>query len=636
MRIHIQLSDLQHVALMKQTLQAHGDMVQSVASLAQLVTLARESPADGYILEFSPEAATWFAKQSATQPGAKAVFLTPRSSMGEVMAVYPDLSLLPTPGTALAARFLLSDNPANDPSCRLGDYQLTDLTALGRRTHIFRALQCSIARPVVLRLLNLELENDQEAVDEFLEDARAKAAITHDRVGTVFQALESHGAIFYTAETLDGQTLEEIKRANGHLTPRQFIETLRTLASAFSHMEARGVATTPIELRHIHMPAAQGSTHGVPRFANQATHGPIDPLHHPRQFQHTLQLVRPLLASTTPQAIHTAGWADALLQQPLEKLDFTAILNDARSQLADLDRPPSSTRPATTHAATSAQSAKSPRTAVIAVAGIAIVALVGILVKSGSSRPKVQRVVEDVDTTIPYTGGTFQHPTRGEIEIASFNLDKYEVTIRQYAQFLDNIVNTDPKAFADPQQAAAHPARKDFKPKDWDIWYPIALAGGMYEGHLLTLDCPVFHIDWWCAQAYARWKNRRLPSEDEWEIAARGKTFLKYPWGNNWDRTRCNAADKPTPLDGHDAWCPVDLPMEDSTPEGARGFAGNVSEWTDSTAVHPEFPDRTIPVVKGGSFGTREIDGASRVRVLSRNEEKPWLGFRTAADHHTP
>ena len=264
---------------------------------------------------------------------------------------------------------------------------------------------------------------------------------------------------------------------------------------------------------------------------------------------------------------------------------------------------------------------------------MAAAAFLGILLKNGGDTPPVQREVPDTDATIAMPGGEFTHPSRGTITLRPFNIDKYEVTIRQYSQFLDTIGDTFPKDIQDPRQAGAAPEKTNHKPVDWDIWFPIAQAGGKYQDHRLTLDCPVFNVDFWDAHAYARWKNRRLPSEDEWETVARGPGWRKFPWGGEWDANQVNGADKPAPLDGHDAWSPVNLPAGDATAQDVHGLAGNVSEWTGSDAVHPEFPDRTIPVVKGGSFSTKgDIDASTRVRVLSRNENKPWLGFRTAAD----
>ena len=233
----------------------------------------------------------------------------------------------------------------------------------------------------------------------------------------------------------------------------------------------------------------------------------------------------------------------------------------------------------------------------------------------------------DLGTALRVMGGDFEHPQRGPIHVAAFNIDKYEVTIGEYAAFLDELAKGDPVRFDHPNQ----PKQKSgHKPEDWEAIRAAAAQGGTFKKGKLTLDCPVFNVDWWDAYAYAASRKRRLPTEDEWELACGGKKWMRYPWGESWQPGQANSSDKP---EGEfKLWSPVNLPPTDVSADGVMGLAGNVSEWTDSEQVHPEFPDRMAPVVKGGSFLTNgSIDSHSHVRVLNKNEFQPWLGFRTAA-----
>ena len=142
---------------------------------------------------------------------------------------------------------------------------------------------------------------------------------------------------------------------------------------------------------------------------------------------------------------------------------------------------------------------------------------------------------------------------------------------------------------------------------------------------LKRLDLPVVGVDWLDARAYARFVRKRLPTEREWEKAARGESGLRYPWGNRWDPARCNAAGA---KDGHKGLAPVGSFPAGRGPFGCCDMAGNAREWVagrDSGAKRF--------AVKGGSYiSSPSMCQSSRRQALVRAARDPLTGFRCAAN----
>ena len=133
---------------------------------------------------------------------------------------------------------------------------------------------------------------------------------------------------------------------------------------------------------------------------------------------------------------------------------------------------------------------------------------------------------------------------------------------------------------------------------------------------------PVVYVSWYAAAAYAAWAEKRLPTETEWEKAARGKLVgQKYPWGDSIDASNAN----------YD-WNVGDTIPTGQYPENGYGLydmAGNVWEWC-SDAYEGEADSR---VLRGGSW----LDSAPFVRVSTRNWStrtftSAYIGFRCAKD----
>lgn len=112
------------------------------------------------------------------------------------------------------------------------------------------------------------------------------------------------------------------------------------------------------------------------------------------------------------------------------------------------------------------------------------------------------------------------------VEMPAFLIDRTTVTNARYARFLGEARDSD--AFDHPDQ----PPGRDHTPAHW------------HDPRLNRPELPVVGVDWYDAWAFAKWAGGRLPSEDEWEKAARGTDGRTFPWGDDWDPDRANFVDR--------------------------------------------------------------------------------------------
>lgn len=141
-----------------------------------------------------------------------------------------------------------------------------------------------------------------------------------------------------------------------------------------------------------------------------------------------------------------------------------------------------------------------------------------------------------------------EHPRR-KVHLEGFFIDLHEVTERDYFEFV---------------QATGHAP-----PGHW--------VNGLYDAG--RADHPVAHVDWYDADDFCRWAGKRLPTEEEWEKAARGANGRTYPWGESFDLRRAHLSP------GADVLlktAPVGSYPGGISPYGAFDMIGNVWEWTDS------------------------------------------------------
>jgi Sulfatase-modifying factor enzyme 1/Domain of unknown function (DUF4388) len=199
--------------------------------------------------------------------------------------------------------------------------------------------------------------------------------------------------------------------------------------------------------------------------------------------------------------------------------------------------------------------------------------------------------------------------------LQAYEIDRVEVTIGQYAEFLRAVGSS--TEYDHPNQAL----KKGHSNAKWDELYQAAVAGLEFEGARLSVNDPAVYLDWFDAWAYARWKRRRLPSEEEWEKAARGTDGRRFPWGSDERTGAANIYEG----DAAKKWSePTAYPLDQSV-YGIYDMAGNVSEWTETIDVKTE-----LPVVRGGNFGNSSAEIMRRVVNQPFTTQSDRIGFRTA------
>ncbi|MBI5788210.1 MAG: SUMF1/EgtB/PvdO family nonheme iron enzyme [Candidatus Schekmanbacteria bacterium] len=189
-----------------------------------------------------------------------------------------------------------------------------------------------------------------------------------------------------------------------------------------------------------------------------------------------------------------------------------------------------------------------------------------------------------------------------DVAVKAFQIDKYEVTNQQYAKFV---------------KAANHRA-----PKHW--------SGGSYHaGHD---DFPVVNVSWEDAAAYAKWAGKRLPTEAEWEMAARGNKGFVFPWGQVFRADSANSHESM-----FKAPCITGRYEKGASPVHCMDMGGNVAEWTDSTyEAYPgqkladkEANAKTHKVVRGGSWKSNPHEVTTVYRnYLTPDTVSDNVGFR--------
>ena len=219
-------------------------------------------------------------------------------------------------------------------------------------------------------------------------------------------------------------------------------------------------------------------------------------------------------------------------------------------------------------------------------------------------------------------GGRDEYP-RHDVFVNNFYIDKFELTNSRYLEFV---------------KATNHRIPQNPKNATRNLW----------QGDTITeslADRPVINVDWADANAYCQWAGKRLPTEAEWEKAAKGTADRRFPWGNVEPTNKH--------LNFNQQWIgektlmPVGSYELGKSPFGVYDMAGNVWEWVNdwydakyyekSPAKNPTGPETGTKRVLRGSGWQNETP---TVRIFTRVDSDPTIrnestGFRCAMDVRT-
>lgn len=530
--------------------------------------------------------------------------------------------------------------PASLLGANLANYSIESIAGESAWETLYRSTQTNVGRNAILHILKPEFSSDSSAVTAFQHRASLKATFEHPKVASIFEGGEIAGFHFFSMEDVPLPSLESRIRSEKHIPALGAMEILALVSDVHIQLAKAGVGSEPVDAKDIFFKRGK-----PPRLANIAA-PLLDPPRPPGIDMACLAEILLKCLDSTPASASARKTLERLANAAEEPLTWEEVAELARQALTKTSPSPTTAPEPVSHVALPIP--KLPkRTLLWMVATVALVLpLAGYLIVGSMNRNSLP-TIEDIDAMVSIPKGRFVYQGT-PLELPEFLISKYEVTIGQYADFLEYLEKNPDMAtsFDHPDQ----PRGKSHIPENWadadDVnpplpgYYNRVKRWGQYQGVQLTIDSPVFGVDWFDAYAYAKWKGHRLPTEQEWERAALGPNGSPFPWGKAANPKLANTGADFTPnpdpkvggdIDGFKRWSPVDKPPGDRSDAGVMGTAGNVSEWT---ASREEFPNGVKnPVIRGGNWkNSSHVTGKMRITRLKDTHTDEALGFRTAKD----
>ncbi len=502
-----------------------------------------------------------------------------------------------------------------------GRYTLVRELGRGGMATVYLGTDVKLGRQVAIKLL-APATRAHLGSDRFQREVLLAAQLSHPHIVPLFEADEADGLLFYVMEYVEGESLRERLSRHGPLSVDDAVRIAAEVGDALQYAHENGVIHRDVKPENILLSRGHAlvSDFGIAKLMEErvgsegaaltgagiavGTAAYMSPEQasgdkriDPRSDVYSLAAVlyemlagEPPFTGPSAQAIAARVIND--LPRPIRTVRPGLPVHLERALLRGLAKTPADRhRTARVFVDAIAAPARVHHVSVRQVGWIATAcgaAILGWIVWRGSRVHSPPGMVLVPAGRYPVGGGGAPWRDSTAVQLDSFYMDSAEVSVAAYRRFLDS--------------TRAVPPWTQLPPDQW----------------------PVTGVLWSEAVAYCAWRQRggRLPTEDEWEAAARGPRGFRYPWGDRWDPGRANADSL------RDGFAPAGASSLGRSWVGAVDLIGNAWEWTAAAARDAR--GQSGHVIKGGAFDTPRDNATAAYRAVLP-DRRVWLthtGFR--------